>query len=150
MDTAGLRDAVEHGVRTAVRNNVSAYGFSVMITASFGVLAAIAGPPSAGEAYLFVAGAVSGVTIVEGIASRGFRVRIRGEPSEVVALGAAFGFISAGLGVGAAALSGELVAGWPVWLLGPLVASSVYVLGSGFEMALAHIAQERRDTSDED
>lgn len=149
----GKRDIVEmaeRGVRTSVRNNVAAYGFSVMITAAFGVITATLGSPRVGEVFLYAAGAVGGVTVVEGAVSRGFRMRMRGEPSEVVALGASFSFISVGLAVGAAALVATILSGWLAWLLGPALASIVYVLGSGIEMALAHAAQKRREEEDPD
>lgn len=144
-----MKAGVESGVRTSVRNNVAAYGFSVMITASFGVLSASLGSPLVGDVFLFAAGAVAGVTIVEGAASRGFTVRMRGEPSDVIALGSSFSFASVGLAVGAAALSGELISSWAAWLVGPLVASGIYVVASGIEMALAHAAQAQRRTESE-
>ncbi len=145
-----LKAGIERGVRTSVRNNVAAYGFSVMITAAFGVLSAALGSPGTGDVFLYAAGAVAGVTIVEGIASRGFKVRLRGEPSEVVALGSSFSFASVGLAVGAAALSGETLVAWVAWLVGPLLASATYVVASGVEMALAHAAQERREAEREE
>jgi hypothetical protein len=146
--TGDLKGSIEQGVRTSVRNNAAAYGYSVMITASFGVLSAALGAPELGDGFLYAAGAVSGVTLVEGAASRGFRVKLRGEPSEVVALGSSFSFASVGLGVGSAALCGELLSSWVAWLAGPLIASAIYVVASGVEMALAHAAQERREEAE--
>lgn len=135
-------------MRTSVRNNASAYGFSVMITAAFGVLSAALGSPRVGDVFLYAGGAVLGVVAVEGIVSRGFRLRLRGEQSDVVALGAAFGFVSVGLSVGAAALTGTVLSGWLGWLLGPLFASALYVIASGVEMSLARVAQERREAEE--
>lgn len=143
-----LARVLERGVRTSVRNNASAYGFSVMITAAFGVLTAALGSPRVGDVFLYAGGAVLGVTIVEGLASRGFRIRLRGEQSDVVALGSAFGFASVGLAVGAAALAAELLGGWLGWLIGPLLASSLYVVASGIEMSLARVAQKRREAQE--
>ncbi|HET6570831.1 MAG TPA: hypothetical protein VFG58_05020 [Solirubrobacterales bacterium] len=144
------RSVVEHGVRTSVRNNVAAYGFSVMITAAFGVLSATLGSPKVGEVFIYAGGAVAGVTLIEGAASRGFRVRLRGEPSDVIALGSSFSFASVGLAVGAAALSGAILGSWVGWLVGPLLASSTYVVASGIEMALAHEAQKRRQAEQDE
>ena len=145
----GLGARIERGVRTSVRNNVSAYGFSVMITAAFAVLSASLGSPPVGDVFLYAAGAVAGVTLVEGIASRGFRVRLRGEPSDVIALGSSFSFASVGLSVGAAALAAAIVPTWAAWLIGPFAASAIYVLASGIEMALAHEAQRRREAEED-
>ena len=148
-DSGGsLKEAIEGGVRTSVRNNASAYGFSVMITAAFGVLSASLDTPTVGEVFLYAAGAVSGVTAVEGIVSHGFRVRLRGEPSDVVALGSSFSFASVGLSVGAAAVVAAIVPTWVAWLSGPFAASAIYVVASGFEMALAHEAQKRREADE--
>lgn len=140
-----LRAVVERGVRTSVRNNNAAYGFSVMITAAFGVLNASLDAVSVGDVFLYAGGAVAGVTVIEGVASRGFRVRLRGEPSDVVALGSSFSFVSVGLAVGAAALAASILATWAAWLIGSFAASAIYVVASGVEMALAHVAQKRRD-----
>ena len=40
-------------VRTSIANNASAYGYSVMITASFGVLAGAGGGPSFVDVFIF-------------------------------------------------------------------------------------------------
>lgn len=149
-DEESLKETIERGVRTAVRNNVSAYGYSVMITAAFGVLSASLGSPSVGKVFLYAGGAVTGVTAIEAVASRGFRVRMRGEPSDVVALGSSFSFASVGLSVGAAALAAALVPTWAGWLLGSFVASAFYVVASGAEMALAHAAQKRREAEQDE
>lgn len=99
--------------------------------------------------FLYAAGIIAGVTLVEAVASRGFRVRMRGEPADVIALGSSFSFASVGLAVGVAALTGTILDSWLAWLLGPLLASSVYVIASGVEMALARTAQERREETEE-
>jgi len=145
-----LRESLERGVRTSVRNNVSAYGYSVMITAAFAVLSASLGSPPVGDVFLYAGGAVTGVTVVEGVVSRGFRLRMRGEPSDVIALGSSFSFASVGLSVGAAALAASIVPTWAGWLLGSFAASAFYVVASGAEMALAHEAQKRREAEQDE
>lgn len=136
---------MEHGIRTALRNNVSAYGFSVMITASFGVLTASLGSPTVGDVFLFAAGGVTGVTVIEGVSSRGFRKKMRGDPSDVVALGAAIGYFSVVVAIGAAALVALVLTTGIGWAVGAMAASAIYVLISGAEMALARILQEDRE-----
>src|SRR4051794_19934037 len=113
-----------HGTRAALVNNLSAFGFSVMITASFGALAARLGSPGTVEVFLFAAGAVGGVTVIDGISSKGFRRQLRGESSDVVALGSGFGFVSVGVAIGSAALLAEILASGSAWLLGAFLASS--------------------------
>ncbi len=150
MNLRRVASGLDHGIRTSLRNNVSAYGFSVMITASFGAISAIEGPPTVGRVFLFVAGAVTSVTLIDGISSKGFRVRWRGDPSDVIALGAALGYLSVGGGVGGAALAAEILGGWVGWVVAPAVASGVYVLLSGVEMALARALQQEREDAEEE
>ena len=47
-----------HGLRHSARENVSAYGYSVTITASFGLFAIIMGSPSVLEDFVFAGGAI--------------------------------------------------------------------------------------------
>jgi predicted outer membrane lipoprotein len=138
-----------HGTRSALVNNLSAFGFSVMVTATFGVLSARLGSPGTVEIFLFAAGAVAGVTLLDGISSKGFKRQIRGETSDVVALGAGLGFVSVGAAIGSAALLAEIVDGGSAWLLGSFLASCAYLLLNGFEMSLAKVLQEDRQADTE-
>jgi small-conductance mechanosensitive channel len=153
---AGFRARYVRGIRTSVRDNAAAYGYSVTITATMAVISAELGTPGAAEIFLFVAGAVSAFTVVEAAVSRGFRERLRGEPAEVVALGSALGFASAGGGVGTAALTAEILgSGW-AWPLGSLLATTVFLLAVGIELAFAERAAlaaagaEERSEGDEE
>ena len=128
------------GLQTSVRNNAAAYGYSITVTLSFAALAAELGGPTVGQVFLFGAGAVSGFVVVEGAATGLFRHRVRGEPAEVVVIGSALGFASVGLGVGAAALTGEVVGGGAAWPIGPFLGTVAYLLVVGVEMALAERA----------
>jgi hypothetical protein len=125
------------GVRTSLRNNAAAYGYSVTITSTFGVLSVELGTPGVGEVFLFLFGAVVAFTVVDAVVSRGFRERLRGEPPEVVALGSAFGFASAGLSVGAAAVLGSILATGAAWPLGSFGATATFLSMAGVEMGLA-------------
>ena len=148
MTARRARSGFAHGVRASLRNNLSAYGFSVMITATFGVLGASLGSPDVGQVFLFAGGAVTGVTLVDGITSHEFREKMRGEPSDVVALGAALGYVSIGVAIGLAALIAKILQGGIAWGLGALGASVIFVLISGIEMTLARIAQEDREAEE--
>lgn len=150
MEARRVAAGLDHGMRTALQNNLSAYGFSVMITATFGVLTASLGSATVGDVFLFVAGAISGVTVIDAITSRGFRKRLSRDQSDVVALGAALGYFSAGLSVGAAALVAQIEGGLVGWGGGALAATSVYVLLAGVELTLARFAQERREETEEE
>jgi hypothetical protein len=149
MDAGRISSGFGHGVRTALSNNLSAYGFSVMITASFGVISARLGSPTVGDVFLFVAGAVTAVTVVDVISSKGFRNRMGSDPSDVVALGAALGYFSVGLAVGGAVLMAVLFGDNPVsWAAGPALACLIYLVLAGLEMTMARVLQEDREDAE--
>jgi hypothetical protein len=134
--------AFNRGLQASVRNNYAAYGYSIMITASFGVLASRESTPKLGFIFLFLAGAIAGFVIIEAIVSKGFKRAPRGEPIQVVALGAAFSFGSVGAAVGAASIATIVLDGWAVWLVGAFAASATFILMLGLEIAIAERVQD--------
>ncbi len=135
-----FRARYSRGVRTSIRNNAPAYGYSVMITSTFGVVTVEVGSPAVTEVFLFLLGAVAAVLIVEAAVSRGFRERLRGEPAEVVALGSAVGIASVGGAVGLAALAASVIGGRAAWPVGSALATAFFLLVAGLELALAERA----------
>lgn len=133
--------AFSRGLQASVRNNYTAYGYSIMITATFGVLASQESTPSVGEIFLFLVGAITSFVVIELVVSKGFKRTPRGEPTKVAAIGAAFSFGSVAAGVGGAALVAVVLSGVAAWLLGGLAASGIYVLLSGIEIALAELME---------
>ena len=133
--------AFSRGLQASVRNNYTAYGYSVMITASFGVLASQESTPKVGYVFLFLLGAIAAFVAIELAVSKGFERTPRGEPTKVLAVGAAFSFGSVAVGVGAATLITVVLSGLPAWPLGGLAASGTYVLMSGVEIALAEMME---------
>lgn len=138
----GLVRRFTKGVRSALRNNSSAFGFSVYVTATFGTLAK--GPPKLVEVLLFVGGNAAAFTFTEALASKMFRVRPREEPSEVVMLGSAINFFAISLAVLTAWGISEILTPRVAWVLAPFLGSTVFIAISGIEMALARRAEERR------
>ncbi len=130
-----------NGVRASLRYNASAFGYSVMITATFGALNTLIGSPALPDLFLFVVGATAAFAVVDMIVSDFFRNRLRGEPSEVVALGSAMAILSVSSAVGVGALTGTFLRSWIGWLLGPFGATVVYLAVVGIEMALAEAWQ---------
>ncbi len=131
------------GLQASVRNNATAYGFSVMITGTAAILVSQLGSPTVGQIFMLGMGAVAGFVAIDGAATRGFRERTRGEPADVVVVGSAMGFFSVGLGLGAAALTAEALDGDAAWPVGGFVATLAYLLVVGIEMALAERAARR-------
>ncbi|MGH3114971.1 MAG: hypothetical protein ACRDOP_16025 [Gaiellaceae bacterium] len=125
------------GMRTSIKSNSAAYGYSVTITASFGVLNALAGGPGVAEIFLFLTGAAVAFTGIELTATKAFQITDVSEPADVVFMGTSFNVFSMAAGVGAATLVAWLLAGWSAWLVGALAATLVYLLVVGLEMAVA-------------
>lgn len=136
------RSLYMRGLQASVRNNATAYGYSVMITGTTAILVSQLGAPSVGQIFMLGLGAVAGFVAIDGAATRGFRERARGEPADVVVLGSAMGFFSVGLGLGAAALSVEVLDGDAAWPVGAFLATIGYLLVVGIEMALAERAAD--------
>lgn len=121
-----------------------AFGFSIMVTASFGVLSAVAGSPTVGEILLFGIGAALPVAALEAVVTRGFRVPAETHPSEVAMLGTALNFASVAAGVGAALGGAETVGGGVGWPAAGFVAATVYMLAESVENLIAEVVQRRR------
>jgi hypothetical protein len=132
----GFLEHYWRGLGLSARNNSLAYGFSVAITGSFGILARLAGSPSVVDVFVFAAGACLPFALLNPIVTQGFRRRVEREPPMVVAVGTSFSIVSASAGVGVAALLGWALDGWAGWLLGAFGASAVYLLTAALEIAL--------------
>ena len=126
------------GIRTSIRTNSAPYGYSVMITVSLGAMVTLQQQPKLNELFSFVLGAGAGFAVVEAAVSNFFRERVRGEPSEVVLLGSALGFVSISAGLATTIGVGNLFGSWVSWLLAPFAATVVYLLVVGLEVAMAH------------
>ena len=137
-----------HGLHDSASKNVSAYGYSVTITASFGLLNVIEGSPSALEIFVFAGGAVLGVALVEAVASGGFRHRLEEEPIRVRALGGSISFFSVGLALLGVLLVGRVVGGFLAWPLGSFLATLVFLLTFALEIALAELMAGRREEAE--
>ncbi len=146
----GIVHTYARGVRASLGNNAAAYAYSVTITAAFGVLTTIVGPTRLWDVFTFAFGAALAFTVTDAVASRGFRVRMRGERPEVAVLGAAMSFPSVLLAVGAAALAGQVALGTPIaWPAGSFAATVVFVLVGAVELLLGERAQQMRGVEDE-
>lgn len=130
------------GVRRAVRTDASAYGYSILITAVFGLVNLQDGPPTVGRLFAYALGATLGFATWEAVASRGFRMRIREEPSDVVLVGTALAPVSVGVSfVAALGVTAATVGAWS-WLMTPLAATVVYVALTGAQLMVARLYEE--------
>lgn len=128
--------AYPDALRSTVRNNSSAYGYSLSITTSFGLVSALHGAPKVLDAFLFLCGAAVAFILVETVASRGFRQPVRGEREGVMVLGGAMDLFAV-LAAAGAAIGAAYISGWPGWLVGGYAATTTYLLVGGIDVLLA-------------
>ena len=137
------RARYRRGLTTSAINNASAFGFSVMITSAFGMLSHFKGTPTTSEVFLFALAAVAGVSIIDAVASGGFRRRPHIHPSEVVMLGTAANLISVAIALAFVYGTGRLLPEPYAWAIAPMLAATIYVLVEGAELAIAENVQQR-------
>jgi hypothetical protein len=131
------------GLHASVRNNASAYGFSVTITASFGLLTAVLGAPTVPEIFAFGGGAVAAFALVEFIVSGGYKHELTDEPSGVKDVGSSVSILSVGAAMVCAYAAGRLLEGVVAWPAGSFAATSVYLFLFGVELSLIAYLQQR-------
>lgn len=135
---------VERAVGTSVLGNSTAFGFSIVITISYGALQDLHGAPTLLELLLYGAAAVVALAVMQGIITRGFRVGVERLPVEVSMLGTAQNVVSVVASVGAVIGLGELIGGPVVWPLAGALAATVFVALESAELLLAVLVQRAR------
>lgn len=131
------------GIGTSLRNNSAAFGYSIVVTSNFATLQYFIEPPGLREVYLFTIGAVAAFALLEAVASKLFRKKLSGEPSEVIALGSALSILSITAAIGTTNLTAWLVRHWIAWPIGAFVSTLVYLLVVALEMAFAEKAEKK-------
>lgn len=127
---------VVRGLRSTVGRESTTFGFSILVTVSFGMLQATEGTPDPGRIFLLATGAVLSFTLLEAVLSRGFRRPMPQHQSHVLAVGTSLNIVSVLGGLGAAWLLGTLMTHVAVWALAPFLAGVVYLLLESLETAL--------------
>ncbi len=136
--SSGLFRLFERGVDTAARNNVTAMGYSISITAAFALLQTSRSDTGILAIFFFAAGAVLAFAIIASLASGFFREELEDESSNVKSLAGAFSFLSVGLALGVAYVGGLLIPGLVAWPVSAFLATVVYVASVGLELTVAH------------
>jgi hypothetical protein len=134
------------GVQTSVLDNASAFGFSITITGTLGTLSTFRGQPTFGEILAFVVGAAVAFSLVQALASGGFRHRLEPHSSDVVLKGTALNFLSVAIALAGAAVVSYFIPGYTAWPAAAFLASLLYVGAEGGELAWAEARRERSDT----
>lgn len=132
------------GVRTTLRQNATAYGFSISITAAFGLVTSSHQQTSFPlQSVLFAGGAVAAFLLVEVVASRLFKRGGQTEAGSVVMISGAVDALSVLAAVGAAVALSQLpgIASWPLTGFGVTL---VYLLVGGLDVLIARQAARFR------
>jgi hypothetical protein len=135
---SGFFRLFERGVDTATRNNVTAYGYSVTITAAFALLQTSRSDTGTAQIFAFAAGAVVAFAAIAALVSGFFQEELEDQPSNVKSLAGALSFFSVGLALGVAYVVGILLQGLAAWPVSAFLTTVVYVTSVGLELAVAH------------
>ncbi|MGI8749655.1 MAG: hypothetical protein ACR2J6_03765 [Thermoleophilaceae bacterium] len=146
----GPRQRLPRGLNQALQGNATAFGYSIVITASFGAVQLQRGQPGYGDLLLFGLGAVLAFSTLEGLLTHGFKAALTPGSNEVIALATALSFVSVGVAITAAHAVASVLSGGAAWFLGALAASLAFVLTESVEFMLAAWVQERRGEPTED
>lgn len=148
-DNAPSRSSALHlyfvGLRDAASGNAHAFGFSIVITVTYGVVAAFSATPGIGELFGFALAAVAAFSLLNVLVAaltRGSKVSTESERMMLVAT--ATDFLAVGAAIGAAYGATLIVGGWGAWVLAPFFAGLVYALVQALELAVGQ-RRARRD-----
>jgi hypothetical protein len=137
LHTLRAVQAYGSGLRTTLRYNATAYGFSVAITSAFGLVSSThAQAGFALQVMLFAAGAGSAFFLIEACASRLFQRAARSEAGSVLMIEGAADVLSILAAVGAAVGLAQVpgTAAWPATAFGTTL---VYLLVGGLDVLIA-------------
>ncbi len=131
------------GLDFAASGNAQAFGFSILITLTFGAVATGHGTPGDGELFGFAMAAVAAFSALNLFATwLSTRRPDPPTPKQVILVSTATDFLAVGGGLGAAVGVAAAFAGWPAWVLAPAAASVVYALVQALEFALGQAGSE--------
>jgi hypothetical protein len=139
-----VRPRYRSALRTTVAASAGPYGYTLTIWTSGAVLAHARGLPGTREALLFLVGAVAAYGVVGGIAFGGFSEQFAPAPGRSFVWGALHLF-SVGLAIGAAATVAHFVQSAAAWPLGAFFVTTLYLVASASQLAVAHLPR-RPDT----
>lgn len=126
------------GVRTSLRHNATAFGFSISMTAAYGIVSvARSGSSSVLQTVLFAVGAAVAFLLVETLASRMFKRTARDESVEVVMVAGAVDVLSIVAAIGVATACAQLP-GRVAWVATSFGTTLAYLLLGGVNILIAH------------
>jgi hypothetical protein len=136
-DAESGTSTIVRGMRSTVGRESTTFGFSILVSATFGVLQLTQGTPDLPRVFAYAAGAVMSFTLLEGILSAGFRRPMPQHKTQTLALGTSLNIVSVLLALSAAWLVSASFTHLTAWVVAPFVAGIVYLVGESLEEALA-------------
>lgn len=124
------------GVRTALRHNATAYGFSISITAAYGLATGARGPGSAAETVFFALGAALAFVLVGAVFITRFPLGSLGEGGQVATISGGIDVLSVAAAV-AAAFGLSRISGFAAWPLTGCGTVIAYLLVGGLDVLIA-------------
>lgn len=129
-------DTYGRGVRTALKNNATAYGFSISITAAYGLVTGASGPGSAVETVFFALGAGLAFVLIGAVFITQFPVGSLDEGGQVATISGGIDIMSVAAAValafGVSRIPGFIA--WPLTGAGTVIA---YLLVGGLDVLIA-------------
>lgn len=123
--------------RSTVGRESTTFGFSILVTVTFGIAQSIHGSPEPWQIFAYAAGAVASFTLLEGVLSQGFRRAMPQHATQTLTLGTSLNMLSvlAALAVGWG--FAELTSGLVAWAGAPFLAGLAYLVLESLEEVLA-------------
>lgn len=142
----GWRRRLIRGLDASVSGNAQAFGFSITITVSFGVVSAVHPRPSMPQLVGFALSAVAAFSLLNLVVARLVRDRpdVTGS-TRALLIGTATDFLAVAAAVGVAIGVSELLSAWVAWTLAPFLAGLLYVLVQAVELT---VGQREADEDD--
>lgn len=142
-EDCGKRRQYLRGLKAAASGNAQAFGFSILITVSYGIAATSGPPPTLGEQIAFAMSAVAAFSLLNVLVA----IVARSEPGSlsskrVLLVATATDFIAVGAGLGAAIGIETAFDGVLAWVLIPFAAGLSYMLVQAIELALGREVDE--------
>lgn len=124
------------GVRTALRHNATAYGFSISITAAYGLATGARGPGGAVETVFFALGAALAFVLVGAVFITRFPLGSLGEGGQVATISGGIDVLSVAAAVATAFALSRIpgLTAWPLTGAGTVIA---YLLVGGLDVLIA-------------
>ncbi len=133
------------GLKVTLKDNTSAYGYSVSITGSYALLSSLqTSPTTVSQIFAAAAGAACAFAVVELATLVLFRNMNEGQAERTKLLARLMSAASVGSSMGAAALGGLLLHGRTAWFAGTFAATCLFVLFDAVELGIVESSEHDR------